>query len=288
MANAQDVKNAIAAHNNTKRLTDVPKFYSNTKETLTARKFIKRLEHTAAIGNWNDKRKCAEFCHLIHSKANGFMTMNLKKAKVTEEDWAGHKKVFLKFYDMKGTAKLNFFSLHEMKQSSTEKVRDFWTKVQLHMDRIKDSVDVHEMVDALDKADFATDIQADVRKERQSAAAVIQDFYKKQIFIAGLNADVRVKVMEAMPRTAYDALMVAIDTEMLILDKKDNLKMPIKISAVKAEEECEDEEPEEDDDDAESALAVLNAIRIQRGKTPFKRFPGNYQKSNGNGVHNGA
>ena len=91
-----------------------------------------------------------------------------------------------------------------------------------------------------------------------------------------------------MPRTAYDALMVAIDTETLILDKKDNLKMPIKISAVKAEEECEDEELEEDDDDAESALAVLNAIRIQRGKTPFKRFPGNYQKSNGNGVHNGA
>ena len=76
--------------------------------------------------------------------------------------------------------------------------------------------------------------------------------------------------------------------ETLILDKKDNLKMPIKISAVKADEDYEDEEPEEDDDDAESALAVLNAIRIQRGKTPFKKFPGNYQKSNGNGTHNGA
>ena len=290
MANTQKVQNAIAAHNNTKRLLDVLKFYGNTKDTLTACKFIKRLEQAAAIGTCNDKRKCAEFCHLLHSEANGFMTMTLKKAKVTEEDWAGHKKVFLKFYDVKGTAKLTFFSLHEMKQSSTEKVKDFWTKVQLHKDRLKDSVDVHEMVYALDKADFAADIQGDVQKECQSAAAVIQDFYKKQIFIAGLNADVRVKVMEAMPRTAYDALMVAIDTQTLILDKKDNLKMPIKISAVKAEEECEEEEPKEDNNDAESALADLNAIRIQRGKTPFKKFPWNYQRSNGNrnGAHNGA
>ena len=78
--------------------------------------------------------------------------------------------------------------------------------------------------------------------------------------------------------------------ETLILDKKDNLKMPIKISAVQADEDYVEEEPEEDDDDAESALAVLNVIRIQRGKQPFKKFPGNYQKSNGNGngAHNGA
>ena len=34
---------------------------------------------------------------------------------------------------------------------------------------------------------------------------------------------------------AYDALKVAIATETLILDKKDNLKMTIKIMAVEAE-----------------------------------------------------
>ena len=47
--------------------------------------------------------------------------------------------------------------------------------------------------------------------------------------------------------------------------------------AVEAQAECEEEEPEEDEDDAESALAVLNAIRIQKGKAPFKKFPGSYQ-----------
>ena len=91
------------------------------------------------------------------------------------------------------------------------------------------------------------------------------------------------KVMEATPRTAFDALQVAIETETLILDKKDNLKMQFKISTVQADESYADVEPEEDDDDAESAIAVLNAIRIQRGKPLFKKFTGNYQKSNGNG-----
>ena len=108
------------------------------------------------------------------------------------------------------------------------------------------------------------------------------------IFIAGLNADVQVKVMEATPKFAYDALKVTIATETLIFDKKDNLKMPIKISAVRADE-SETEELEEDDEE-EAALNSLNAIRIQRGKVPFKRFPGSFQKSNGNGngAHNGA
>ena len=35
-----------------------------------------------------------------------------------------------------------------------------------------------------------------------------------------------------MPKFAYDALRIAMDMETLILDKKDNLKIPIKIMAV--------------------------------------------------------
>ena len=89
--------------------------------------------------------------------------------------------------------------------------------------------------------------------------------------------------MEAMPKFAYDALKVAITTETLILDKKDNLKMPIKIMAVEAKAECEEEPEEEEMDEAEAVLDVLNAIRIQKGKTPFKKFP----RSNGNGNGNG-
>ena len=175
---AADFQNALAANDNSKRLTDVPKFYGNLKDTFTAREFLKRLEQAAAFVNWANKRKCAEFCHLLHSEANGFMMMTLKKAKFAGDNWAGHKEVFLSFFDVKGTAKLNFFSLHEMKQGPSKKVRDFWTKVQLHMDCIKDSVDVHEQVETLEKVDFAADIVVDVQKECRRAAVVMQDFYE--------------------------------------------------------------------------------------------------------------
>ena len=204
--------------------------------------------------------------------------MTLKKAKVAEDNWAGHKEVFLSFCDVKGTAKLNFFSLHKMKQGP---------RIMDHMDRIKDSVDVHEQVNALEKVDFAGNIVLDIQKECRRTACVMQDFYEKMIFFARLNRDVQVKVMEATPKLAYDALKVPIATETLILDKKDNLKMPIKLSAVKADK-SENQELEEEDDKEEAALNSLNAIRIQRGKVPFKRFLGSYQKPNGNRAHNRA
>ena len=85
-----------------------------------------------------------------------------------------------------------------------------------------------------------------------------------------------------MPKFAYDALKVAITSETLILDKKDNLKMPIKIMAVEAERE-EEELEEEEIDEEEAALNYLNAIRIQKGKTPFKKFPRSNWNGNGNG-----
>ena len=126
----------------------------------------------------------------MHSEANRFMTMTLKKAKIAKNNWAGHKEVFLSFFDVKGTAKLNFFSLHEMKQGPTEKVRDFWTKVQLHMDCIKDLVDVQEQIETLEKQDFPAANMADIQKECRCATAAMQEFYEKMIFFAGFNTEV--------------------------------------------------------------------------------------------------
>ena len=116
---ADGVQASIAANENSKRLTYVPKFYGNAKDTLTARKFIERIKQAATYGAWNKTRKCAEFCHLLQLAANGFMSATLKKYKTAHNNWDNHKKLFLqfyKFYNIKGTTKLNFFALHEMKQ----------------------------------------------------------------------------------------------------------------------------------------------------------------------------
>ena len=76
------------------------------------------------------------------------------------------------------------------------------------------------------------------------------------------------------------------ESETLIADQRGTLKILNKMFAVKTsngEDEDQTEEPDEEDtEEAEALMNALNAIRIQRGKTPFKKFPGNYQKSNGN------
>ena len=72
----------------------------------------------------------------------------------------------------------------------------------------------------MEKQDFQAALVPDIVKECRRSAVVMQDFYEKMIFIAGLNADIRVKVMEATPKFAYDALRVAIATETLILDRR--------------------------------------------------------------------
>ena len=94
--------------------------------------------------------------------------------------------------------------------------------------------------------------------------------------------------MEAAPVLAIDVLKAAIAAEMLISNQKGNLKLPTKIFAVKKETEHKDKEFAEEDDKEDDILDAINAIRIQRGKQPFKKIPPKDQKFNGNGNRNGA
>ena len=96
------------------------------------------------------------------------------------------------------------------------------------------------------------------------------------------SGEVQLKVMVATPLLAVDALNAAITAEMLIADQKGNLKLPTKIFTVKKETEDVDEETAEEDEEEDNILDAINAIIIQRGKQPFKKFPPKYQKFKGN------
>ena len=82
---------------------------------------------------------------MLHTDERGFISQILKKAKTPNDDWTAHKKLFLDFYDIKGAAKFNFFVLHELKQTPTEKVRDFFTRVEIQCEYIIGSVNPADM-----------------------------------------------------------------------------------------------------------------------------------------------
>ena len=60
---AADFKNSLAENYNSKRLTDVPKFYGNAKDTLTAWEFLKRLEQAAA-GLTKENAQSSAICYI--------------------------------------------------------------------------------------------------------------------------------------------------------------------------------------------------------------------------------
>ena len=166
---------------------------------------------------------------------------------------------------MNGTAKLNFFALHELKQGPSEKVREFWTKIQTQTKRIKETIDP-ACLDNLHYNDWAANMQVRARKEHTTAATEIIDFFKKMLFITGLYGEVRLKIMESAPVLAVDPLNAAMEAETLIADQKGTLKIPKRIFTVKTsngEDEDKTEEPDEEDtEEAEALMNALNAIRI--------------------------
>ena len=71
---AHQVLQVIATSENIKRVTDVPQFYVKAKDTITVLNFIDRVEEATTIGNWNKKRHCTEFCHLLQAQAGAFVS----------------------------------------------------------------------------------------------------------------------------------------------------------------------------------------------------------------------
>ena len=128
-------------------------------------------------------------------------------------------------------AKLNFFALHDMKQGPMEKVNNFWTKIQVQTEQIKDTMDPAR-VEMLQWQDFLAADRDDIITERKLGGREVQDFYEKMLFIARLYGEVLLKVMEAAPVLAVDALNAAMAAETLITNQKGNLKLPTKVFAV--------------------------------------------------------
>ena len=64
---AADFQIALAANDNSKRLLDVPKFYGNTKDTLTARDFLRDLskQQLSEIGPTNRNAQSSAICYIL-------------------------------------------------------------------------------------------------------------------------------------------------------------------------------------------------------------------------------
>ena len=59
-------------------------------------------------------------------EANSFISNQKEEEGPAEDNWDWYKAFLLQFFEVKGTAHLNFFTLHEMKQNPSEEDWDFF------------------------------------------------------------------------------------------------------------------------------------------------------------------
>ena len=92
----------------------------------------------------------------------------------------------------------------------------------------------------------------------------MEQFFRHQLFMAGLRDDLRAKVMEAGKATLHESMRYAQEIEVIQHDKRG--RAVAAVAAVKTSDQPVAEE--------------VNAIRFQQGKPPFKP---NFRHFNGNG-----
>jgi Retrotransposon gag protein len=288
---AGQVQNLLANHDRVRKSTDLPLFYGRKdKDTVTARLLIERFQTASRIANWdaNQVRKIEEFYLILRDRALVWWK-SLEDIPDFPKDehgyyneWNRVKEEFLAAYAVRYTAKSACTNFQDLVQRSGENVQDFFLRVSEAYQRLRES---------RPEAMFNVRYDEDPIDEEEIKKEGIDDmgrFFLHQLFLAGLREDIRIKTMEAGHDTVQLSLATARETEAILNDRAKRSM----VSAIQhGESENEDEFEEffsnylsnRDDSELEPweerYLDKVNAIRINRGKKPFRVGGKRFNKS---------
>lgn len=268
---AQQMQDALLAHDRVKRSTDLPLFYGNpAKDTISAKHLMVRFEYAAEIANWNnDARKCRELYMILREDAITWWE-TLDDYGVDKGNYNDVKAQFLDKFEPKSSAKTSCANLMEMTQRPGETAYRFYLRLFKVYRRLCDSkpadmADVR-LVPAVAAAATANEQQL-IKKE---GLADMEMFLKHQLFIAGLREPLRSEVMKAGKASLHESVDFAEELESIY--RKEGKTVSAVIEDVEAEPEKEEEELTEED------LEAINLIRRRNGKPPFR---GNFRRPTG-------
>lgn len=261
----QQMAAALLAHDRVRRSTELPLFYGRReKDTITARNLIVRLETAANIAQWNDDiRKCNEFFMILRDRALIWWE-TLEDAGVNNQVWDEVKKAFLKAYEAKYTAKTTCTNFTDLVQRQGENVHDYFLRLQETFTKL--CAAAPEGMKNVTMAMPAAIVADTVKEGKAEGIKDMSKFFKHQLFIAGLNDQIRSKVMEAGKTNVFDSLDLARELETIAADRKRSTHVAvITQDEAAAAEEFADMPKLEDDE-----LAAINAIRAKKGRPPMR------------------
>ena len=272
---------ALGAHDRVRRSTDLPLFFGRAdKDTISARLLVDRIETAAQIAGWNDDaRKLQEMYMILRDRAVVWWR-SLPDAGIDRAVWDDVKNEFLAMYEPRYTAKTTCTNFQDLVQRVGESIRDYYLRVCETFDRMCEAkpaaIGTLRTVPAAVAAAVPAIVPADLTAMKTEGIKDMEQFFRHQLFMAGLRDDLRAKVMEAGKATLHESMRYAQEMEIIQHDKRGRA-----VAAVAAANTSDQPVADEEEEDfTEEELKAVNAIRFRQGKPPFRP---NFRRFNGNG-----
>ena len=269
----QAVQDALLQHDRVRRSTELPLFYGVAgKDTLSARNLIERAEAAGWIANWpDDARRCEEFWLILRDKALVWWR-SLKDDKIDNKDWNAVKTAFLRTFEPKYTARTTCANLAELSQRGPENALDYYFRLFETFEKLMESKPDLGVVQHVPQNPIVANDLVEAKKE---GAAILEEYIKHQMYIAGLKDPLRTKAMEAGKANIAQTRDFAMETERIHQRGQENLRLnPIQEAKAGPREDLEDLDEED--------IEAINAVRFRQGKPPFRRSGFSSSTSNNN------
>lgn len=272
---AEQVQQALQGHEAARKATELPLYYGTAKDVTNAQLYIERFETAAKIANWhitannedNQPRKCQHFYLLLRDKALQWWKSLEETPEVNKKSWTDIKREFLEAYAPRYTARSAFVAFQDLHQRK-ENVTDFYLRCMEMYERMKEGrpESLYEVRDETELDDDQGNWEDVRRSIKAEGIADTGRFFMKQLFLAGLREEIRLKVMESNPTTLRETLKLAREMEVIQGDKRTK----VNVFKVGMEEDSSEDE-EEGDYISEAELDAIDAIRRRNGRPPIKR-----------------
>jgi len=262
---------ALDQHEANKKVGEIPAFYGiPTKDQLTAKQMITRIERAAGICNWNDGAKAQRLANALKGPAFTWYEGLKRSHRLNPDDWNVLKKYFLKQYEKLVTSSILTRSLKDIQMKPTETVSEYNDRSQAVFNEYYDQY--IDKACKLDEVEHAGNVAANhplMTESMKTAAQLMMIYMQMTLYEAGLLDYIRLEVATKTYDNLMDLQSAAADAEARHSTKK--------VTLHSLGQEIDDE-----DDQEEAEVHVLEEEEYDTIATIYrskgKRMPSFFKK----------
>ena len=210
-----DQLQALQTHDNNKKVGEIPYFYGiPSKDQLTAKQIITKIENASTICQWNDEAKAQRLANCLKGPAYTWFEGLKRSHRLNQKDWPTLKKYFLKQYEKLITASVLTRSLKEIQMKTTETVAEYSDRCQAVFNEYYDQyVEKSCKFNEVNHAGNNAANRELVKLSMETAAQFMMIYMQMTLYEAGLLEYIRLEVATKTYDNLMDLQSAAADAE---------------------------------------------------------------------------